>query len=111
MPSLSLALEAAAAIEAPMTIEAAEQTLPDGLYRVTFAKLAGFAKGPTRSSQASTEATAEILNNLRSAGVSRESVRAFRRFYAGIANGPVKNIAASHRAELLFNILRNYHER
>ncbi len=94
------------AMTAPTTIAQALRTLPVGMSRVTFGKLAGFVQGQTASGEASTEATAEIISNLRSAGVNRRCVHAFQRFYAGVANGPATNLAAIHRAELLKNIGR-----
>jgi hypothetical protein len=70
--------------------------------------LAGFVQGLDKSGRASTEATAEIISGLKSAGVTSRSVAAFQKFYEGVAREFPSNTSAAHRAALLANILRSF---
>jgi hypothetical protein len=99
---------AAAGTAARQAIEDAEATLPEGMKRKDFQRLAGFEGSLEDSSQASTEATAEIISGLKSAGISSRSVAAFQKFYENAARDNPSNSSAVHRAALLANILRNF---
>ena len=105
--TISGADRAAAGSAARQAISEAEATLPEGLTRKEFQRLAGFVQGLDESGRASTEATAEILSNLKSAGVTSRSVAAFQKFYEGVAREFPSNTSAAHRAALLANILRS----
>ena len=78
------------------------------MKRRAFGRLAGFAQGLEASNQASTEATAEIISNLKSAGITQRSVAAFQRVYEAAARENPSNLSAVHRAALLANILRSF---
>jgi len=93
---------------ARQAIAEAEATLPEGISRDDFGRLAGFEQGLTASSRASTEATAEIISNLKSAGITPRSVAAFQKLYEGVASRNPSNLSAVHRAALLANILRSF---
>jgi hypothetical protein len=93
---------------ARQAIAEAEATLPEGITRKVFQRLAGFEQGLPASSQASTEATADIISRLKSAGITSRSVAAFQKFYEGAARDNPSNLSAVHRAALLANILRNF---
>ena len=97
-----------ASTAARQAIADAEATLPDGLTRIDFQRLAGFAKGLSASSRASTEATPEIISKLKEAGITSRSVAAFQKVYEGIARENPSNLSAVHRAVLLANILRSF---
>ena len=92
------------AVEA--SIAEAEGLLPAGMNRKAFAELAGFAQGLLKSSETSTKATAEVIERLQNAGVTRECVIAFQRFYAGEARRVAQNLSAIQRAKLLSNIAK-----
>ena len=98
----------AASTAARQAISEAEATLPEGMSRADFGRIAGFAQGLAASSRASTEATAEIISNLKSAGITRRSVAAFLKIYEGEASRNPSNLSAVHRAALLANILRSF---
>lgn len=99
---------AAAGSAARQAISGAEATLPEGITRTDFGRLAGFEQGLEASRKASTEATAEIISNLKSAGITARSVAAFQKIYEGVARDNPSNLSAVHRAALLANILRNF---
>ena len=99
---------AAAGSAARQAISEAEATLPEGISRDDFGRLAGFAQGLAASSRASTEATAEIMSRLKSAGVTPRSIAAFQKIYEGVARENPSNLSAVHRAALLANILRSF---
>jgi hypothetical protein len=99
---------ATAGSAARQAIAEAEATLPEGISRKQFGRLAGFAQGPAASSQASTEATAEIISRLKSAGITSRSIAAFQKLYEGVASENPSNLSAIHRAALLTNILRSF---
>jgi hypothetical protein len=107
-PTISGVGRAAVGTAARQTIAEAEATLPEGMTRKDFQRLAGFANSLPASSQASTEATAEIISNLKSAGITSRSVAAFQKFYENAAINTPSNLSAIHRATLLKNILRNF---
>lgn len=98
---------ATAGSAARQAIAEAEATLPEGISRDDFGRLAGFAQGLAASSRASTEATVEIISNLKSAGITPRSVAAFQKLYEGVASRNPSNLSAVHRAALLANILRS----
>lgn len=98
----------AAGSAARQAISEAVATLPKGVTLDDFRRLAGFAQGLGASSKASTEATAEIISNLKSAGITSRSVAAFQKFYEGAASENPSNLSAVHRAALLANILRSF---
>lgn len=99
---------AAAGSAARQAISEAEATLPEGISRTDFGRLAGFEQGLAASSQASTEATAEVISRLQSAGITSRSVAAFQKFYESEASRNPSNLSAAHRAALLANILRSF---
>ena len=92
------------AVEA--SIAEAEGLLPAGMNRKAFAELAGFAQGLLKSSETSAEATAEVIERLQNAGVTRECVIAVQRFHAGEARRVAQNLSAIQRAKLLSNIAK-----
>jgi hypothetical protein len=67
-----------------------------------------FAQGLEASSGASTEATPEIISNLKSAGISARSIAAFLKIYGGAARKNPSNLSAVHRAALPANIVRSF---
>ena len=99
---------AVAGSAARQAISEAVATLPKGVTLDDFRRLAGFAQGLTASSEASTEATAEVISNLKSAGITSRSVAAFQKFYENAASQNPSNLSAAHRAALLANILRSF---
>jgi len=99
---------AVAASAARQAIGEAEATLPEGISRTDFGRLAGFEQGLAASSQASTEATAEVMSRLKSAGITSRSIAAFLKIYEGAARDNPSNLSAVHRAALLANIFRNF---
>ena len=99
---------AVAGSAARQAISEAAATLPEGISRKDFGRLAGFEQSLAGSSQASTEATAEVLSRLKSAGITSRSVAAFQKFYENAASQNPSNVSAAHRAALLANILRNF---
>jgi hypothetical protein len=99
---------AAAGSAARQAIAEAEATLPKGISRGDFRRLAGFEQGLEASSRASTEATAEIISNLKSAGITSRSIAAFQKIYESVARENPSNQSAVHRAALLANILRSF---
>jgi hypothetical protein len=105
--AISGAGRAAAGSAARQAIDEAVATLPEEISRGDFGRLAGFAQGLAASSRASTEATAEIISNLKSAGITPRSVAAFQKIYEAEATANPSNLSAIHRAALLANILRN----
>jgi hypothetical protein len=107
-PTISGVGRAAGGTAARQAISEAEATLPEGITRQDFGRLAGFSKGLAASSQASTEATAEVISNIKSAGITPRSVAAFQKIYEGVARDNPSNLSAVHRAALLANILRNF---
>jgi hypothetical protein len=86
----------------------AAATPMQGMTRAEFGRLTGFAQGPLASSQASTAASAEVIANLKSAGVTPLTISTFQRFYAGAARSNPANLAAVQRAALLANILKAF---
>jgi hypothetical protein len=82
--------------------------LPEGIKRAQFGRLAGFEQGLEASGKASTEATAEIISRLKSAGITARSIAAFQKIYEGVARDNPSNLSAVHRAALLANILRKF---
>jgi hypothetical protein len=98
----------AASTAARQAIAEAEATLPEGISRKLFQRLAGFEQGLPASSRASTEATAEIISKLKEAGITSRSVAAFQKFYENAAIDNPSNLSAAHRAALLANILRSF---
>jgi hypothetical protein len=97
---------AGAAAEGTVTIADAAALLPKGVNQAQFGRLAGFSQGLTASSQASTEATGEVIANLKTAGITREAISAFQRFYAAEAIKNPNNLSAIQRSALLENILK-----
>jgi hypothetical protein len=93
---------------APVTIDMAVATLPEGMTLARFGQLAGFQQGLVASSQASTLASAEVVANMQAAGISAEAVSSFQQFYAGVAAANAANLSAVHRAALLLNIFKAY---
>lgn len=98
----------AATTAARQSIDEAVATLPKGISRQKFGELAGFANSLPASSQASTEATAEIISGLKEAGITSRSIAAFQKFYEGAARETPSNLSAAHRAALLANILKSF---
>ncbi|WP_456753595.1 DUF4951 domain-containing protein [Bradyrhizobium sp. USDA 4461] len=98
----------AASTAARQAISEAEATLPNGITRQEFGRLAGFENSLGNSSRASTEATAEIISRLKAAGITQRSVAAFQNFYENAAREVPSNTSAAHRAALLANILRSF---
>jgi hypothetical protein len=98
---------ATAGSAARQAIAEAEATLPRGMRRGDFGRLAGFEQGLEASGRASTEATAEIISKLKSAGITSRSVAAFQKIYEAEATANPSNLSAVHRAALLANILRS----
>ena len=107
-PTISGAGSATAGSAARQAIADAEATLPEGINRVHFGRLAGFEQGLSASGQSSTEATAEIISKLKQAGITPRSIAAFQKFYEAEASNNPSNLSAVHRAALLANILRNF---
>lgn len=107
-PAITSGGRAAAGSAARQAIAEAEATLPNGINRQRFGELAGFANSLAESGQASTEATAEIISNLKSAGITPRSVAAFQKFYENAAINNPSNLSAAHRAALLANILKSF---
>jgi hypothetical protein len=99
---------ATAGSAARQAIAEAEATLPEGISRGGFGRLAGFEQGLEASGRASTEATAEIISNLKSAGITSRSIAAFQKIYEGELSRNPSNLSAVHRAALLANILRSF---
>jgi len=97
-----------ASTAARQAIAEAEATLPEGISRKLFQRLAGFAQGLPASSEASIEATPEIISRLKAAGITSRSVAAFQKLYEGVARENPSNLSAVHRAALLANILRSF---
>ncbi|WP_298243760.1 DUF4951 domain-containing protein [uncultured Bradyrhizobium sp.] len=106
--TVSAAGRAAAGSAARQAIAEAEATLPEGIKRAQFGRLAGFEQGLEASRAASTEATAEIISRLKSAGITARSIAAFQKIYEGVARDNPSNLSAVHRAALLAKILRNF---
>ena len=100
---------AATMADTAVTIADAAATLPEGITQASFGRLAGFVQGRATSSLASAEATAEVIENLKAAGVTADAITAFQRFYTGVAaSSEGANLAAVHRAALLSNILKRF---
>ena len=93
---------------ARQAISEAEATLPEGMTRKDFGRLAGFEQSLADSGGASTEPTAEVISRLQSAGITSRSVAAFQKFYENAASQNPSNLSAVHRAALLANILRSF---
>jgi hypothetical protein len=76
------------------------------MTRGDFGRLAGFEQGLAESSRASTEATAEIISRLKSAGTTSRSTAAFQKIYEGEvsrnpSNGnPPRSLAGKYLEEL-----------
>jgi RHS repeat-associated protein len=90
------------------TIGDVAAALPEGMTPAQFGQLAGFSQGLAASSQASVEASAEVIANLKAAGVSSDAIATFQNFYEGVAAANPANASAIQRAALLSNILKGY---
>src|ERR1700722_3202852 len=102
------AATAVATAETTVTIANVAAALPEGMSPAAFGQLAGFSQGLAASSQASTVASAEVIANLQSAGVTPQAISLAQQFYAGVANANPANLPAVQRAALLANILKGY---
>ena len=89
-------------------VQEAIKELPVGMTSPRFGELAGFEQGLEASGQALVEPSCDTVQNMKSAGISKEAVAAFQKFYADVASSNPQNYSAIHRATLLNNILKAY---
>jgi RHS repeat-associated protein len=91
-----------------ITIEAAAATLPKGMSRAQFGNLVGFKQGLEASATASTKVGQGTISALKDAGVTKQAIKAFQKFYRGVAKDNPKNLSAAHRAERLKEVMKNW---
>lgn len=101
------AIGAALSATAP-TVNEGMALLPASLSRAKFGALAGFEQGLLASTQASIAASAETIEALQEAGVTRRMVSVIQRAYAQVARDTPQNVFAIHRAERLLAIKRGW---
>jgi RHS repeat-associated protein len=91
-----------------ITIQAADATLPQGMSRAQFGNLVGFKQGLEASAAASTKVGQGTISALKDAGVTKQAIKTFQKFYQGVAKANPENLSAAHRAKLLKDILKNW---
>ena len=88
--------------------EEVDRSLPAGMSRADFGRLAQFEQGQARSAAASTEAPGTVVGRLKESGISRRTLELLRDFYKLDQRITPANASAEHRVRYLESIIRRY---